>query len=114
MPPAAGCSRIVLLKIVALIRKHGHMSDEQCPHDLPFGQCALCAPVPPGLTARVWITKGGAVYHRTTYCEALRDGQRKARRLGLEIHEPQNVPSSEVNERGACIVCFPDYRPSPG
>ncbi|MFI2437172.1 hypothetical protein [Streptomyces sp. NPDC018693] len=90
------------------------MADERCMHDLVVGQCTECAPVPRGLTARVYVTQGGSVFHRGTACEALRDGQRKARRRGREIHDPRQVPLSVAmaEGRGACIPCFPDFRPS--
>ncbi|KUN75776.1 hypothetical protein [Streptomyces griseoruber] len=90
------------------------MGDERCVHDLVVGQCTECSPVPRGLTARVYVTQGGSVFHRATACEALRDGQRKARRFGRETHEPRQVALSVAlaEGRGACIPCFPAYRPS--
>ncbi|ARF53080.1 hypothetical protein [Streptomyces gilvosporeus] len=90
------------------------MPDERCLHDLVVGQCTECAPVPRGLTARVFVTKGGSVFHRTTGCGALRDGQRKARRFGRDTHDPLQVALSVAltDGRGACIPCFPLYRPS--
>lgn len=91
------------------------MADERCVHELVVGQCTECSPVPPGLTARVLITRGGQVFHRTVHCEALRDGQRKAsRRFHQDVHTPQNVPLSVAlaEGRGACRPCFPRYRPA--
>ncbi|MFF3762965.1 hypothetical protein ACFYYR_02565 [Streptomyces sp. NPDC001922] len=90
------------------------MGDERCVHELVVGQCTECAPVPRGLTRRVFTTQGGSVFHRTTACEALYDGQRKAQRFGRETHTPRNVALSvaQAEGRGACIPCFPDYRPS--
>ncbi|MBO1418450.1 hypothetical protein [Streptomyces sp. FH025] len=77
------------------------------------GQCGHCKPVPPGLTARVWITRGGTVFHRSPACEALGDGQARAARFGMEVHRPVQVPLATAmgERRGACIPCFPGYRP---
>ncbi|SCK37991.1 hypothetical protein H180DRAFT_03204 [Streptomyces sp. WMMB 322] len=54
------------------------------------------------------------MFHRNTQCEALHDGQRKARRYGRDLHDPQNVALSVAMSegRGACIACFPSYRPT--
>lgn len=70
--------------------------------------------MPRGLTSRVLVTNGGSVFHRTADCEALHEGQRKARRFGRDTHAPQQVPLSAAMAagRGACIPCFPAYRPS--
>ncbi|MEU7489073.1 hypothetical protein [Streptomyces sp. NPDC042319] len=91
------------------------MADERCVHELVVGQCTDCAPVPRGLSARVFITGGGSVFHRSTACEGLLEGQRKARRFGLENHTPENIALAVALEKGkgACILCFPDYRPTP-
>ncbi|MFP3986385.1 hypothetical protein U9R90_02560 [Streptomyces sp. E11-3] len=90
------------------------MGDERCAHELVVGQCTECAPVPRGLVARVYVTSGGSVFHRATNCEALHDGQRKARRFGRDNHVPQQIGVSVAlaEGRGACIPCFPDFRPS--
>ncbi|MEV8478108.1 hypothetical protein [Streptomyces sp. NPDC051173] len=90
------------------------MADERCVHDLVVGQCTECAPVPRGLTGRVFITQGGSVFHRTTDCEALHDGQRKARRFGRDTHDPRDValPVAMADGHGACIPCFPAFHPS--
>ncbi|MEV5831787.1 hypothetical protein AB0L25_40135 [Spirillospora sp. NPDC052242] len=89
------------------------MTTERCIHDMIIGQCGLCAPVPEGLAERVYITRGGSVFHARTNCDALQDGQRKASRLGLEIHDANLVPLSDalLQGRGACEICFPGYRP---
>lgn len=92
------------------------MSVERCKHELLPGHCLDCAPVPEGLTPRVVTTDGGAVFHRSTGCAALSDGQRKARRWGKDVHDPRNIALSEAlsQGRGACLVCFPAYRPADG
>ncbi|MFE3326061.1 hypothetical protein [Streptomyces sp. NPDC059176] len=90
------------------------MPDERCVHELVVGQCTECAPVPRGLTSRVLVTGGGSVFHRAADCAALREGQLKARRSGRDTHAPEQVPLSVAMAagRGACIPCFPAYRPS--
>ncbi|MGW3040954.1 hypothetical protein ACWC9T_13125 [Kitasatospora sp. NPDC001159] len=90
------------------------MGEERCDHGLIIGQCSDCKPAPEGLKAQVWITKGGSVFHRTPGCEALADGQDRAARLGLELHQPTLVSLTEAmaQGRGACIPCFPKYRPN--
>ncbi|MFD0901464.1 hypothetical protein [Actinomadura sediminis] len=87
--------------------------DERCVHDLIVGQCGLCAPVPRGLRKQVYVTQGGSVFHAGTKCEALREGQRKAARFGMEIHDPRLVALNDAfaQGRGACEICFPDYTP---
>jgi hypothetical protein len=89
------------------------MTDERCKHDLPAGQCTDCAPVPRGLVPRVAVTRGGSVFHRSAACEALNEGQDRARRFGQEIHDVRTVALSAAmaQGRGACVVCFPGYRP---
>ena len=90
------------------------MADDRCKHDFLPGQCLHCTPVPDGLVPRVVVTAGGSVFHRSADCEALRDGQRKVRRSGKDTHDPQNVALAVAvaDDRGACIPCFPSYRPA--
>lgn len=68
-----------------------------------------------GLTPRVVITRGGQVFHRTTACGLLRDGQRFAKHLGQETHDPVIVPPAEApaNGRAAGTARFPHYKPGP-
>lgn len=89
------------------------MTDERCIHDLIVGQCAECAPIPPGLTRRVIRTSGGTVFHRTVGCQGLLDGQRFADAQGLRTHPAVTMPVGEALAAGlgACLVCFPYYRP---
>ncbi|WP_159943018.1 MULTISPECIES: hypothetical protein [unclassified Nocardiopsis] len=88
------------------------MGEDRCPHDLLPGQCGLCRPVPRGLAERVTVTPGGTVFHLSRRCEALVEGQRKAARMGLEVHDPQVVPLERVvHDRPPCVHCFPDYAP---
>jgi hypothetical protein len=54
------------------------VTQERCKHDLPSDQCGGCRQPPPGLTNRVFITRGGKVFHRITSCAALHEGQRYA------------------------------------
>ncbi|MGW2373406.1 MULTISPECIES: hypothetical protein [Kitasatospora] len=90
------------------------MADERCDHGLIVGQCGHCKPVPPGLTASVWTTRGGSVFHRSVACDALADGQARAARTGRDVHQPTRVALADAmaQGRGACIPCFPGYRPT--
>ncbi|NSC21320.1 AAA family ATPase [Streptomyces albus subsp. chlorinus] len=87
------------------------MAEERCVHGLLAGQCGECRPAPPGLPAKVYVTDGGAVFHRNTTCRALLDGQRRARRLGRDTHDPGLVPLTEALAKGraACAPCFPAH-----
>ncbi|NYH53860.1 hypothetical protein HNR06_003449 [Nocardiopsis arvandica] len=88
------------------------MGESRCVHDLLPRQCGLCRPAPSGLAERVTVTPGGTVFHGTARCEALVEGQRKALRLGLEVHDPRAVPLAQVlHDRPPCVHCFPDYAP---
>jgi len=89
------------------------MTGEQCKHGLSVDQCGYCQQPPPGLTGRVVITQAGRVFHRTTSCAALQDGQRYAARLGQEVHDPVVVALSAAQSAGraVCPACFPNYRP---
>jgi hypothetical protein len=87
----------------------------RCIHDNLPGQCGVspCKTAPPGLATKVFITKGGAVFHRSAKCDALRGGQRKAFGRGQEIHDvrPADVFDAMADGYSACIPCFPDYTP---
>ncbi|MEU8956768.1 hypothetical protein AB0C93_20975 [Streptomyces sp. NPDC048518] len=88
------------------------MTEQRCVHELLPGHCTECAPVPQGLTAHVYTTAGGQVFHRTPSCAGLLDGQRQAARRGDEIHDPESKALSQVlHSKAACLVCFPGYRP---
>ncbi|MEW2355969.1 hypothetical protein [Spirillospora sp. NPDC029432] len=80
-------------------------------HELIVGQCgeAQCAPVPPGLAAHVYVTKGGDCFHRTPRCGALLDGQSYAERLGMNVHDPARTALPVAQSQGytACSHCFP-------
>jgi hypothetical protein len=59
------------------------------------------------------VTAGGTVFHRSTKCAALLEGQGYARAKGLNVHDAHTVPLTEVlGARGACEACFPGYRGS--
>ena len=87
----------------------------RCIHDNLPGQCGVspCKVAPPGLATKVFVTKGGNVFHRSPECDALRGGQRKALRRGQEIHDvrPADVFDAMADGYSACIPCFPDYAP---
>jgi hypothetical protein len=84
------------------------MIEAECFHEIPSGQCVYCKPVPANAPARLWITEGGSVFHRTLGCDGLRDGQRYALRLGMNIHKPRQISYivAQSSGRGSCEVCF--------
>ncbi|MGI5350256.1 hypothetical protein ACQEU8_19055 [Streptomyces sp. CA-250714] len=80
---------------------------------LPSSQCDHCRSAQSNLPRRVYVTKGGSVYHRTPNCEGLKDGQRYAQRKGHDIHDIESVPRSDVQAKlGACEICRPDLPPT--
>ncbi|WEV27096.1 hypothetical protein OYE22_19255 [Streptomyces sp. 71268] len=87
---------------------------ERCMHDMVVEQCVDCAPAPEGLVKHVFVTAGGSVFHRSSGCKALREGQHYALRLGMENHPPRRVALAEARGegRGACAYCFWDYQPT--
>jgi hypothetical protein len=89
------------------------MVEERCKHGLILGQCAYCAPPPPGLTKRVYRTAGGQVFHRMASCEGLRHGQSKAERRQRQTHPVQLVDlvDAQRDGLGACLRCFSGYQP---
>ncbi|WP_190082727.1 hypothetical protein [Streptomyces longisporoflavus] len=88
------------------------MADKRCVHEMLVEQCTECAPPPDGLPSHVFVTAGGSVFHRTTRCAGLLDGQRQAGRQGKEIHTPERKPLAEARGRfGACLICCQGYRP---
>ena len=56
---------------------------------------------------RVYRTRGGSAFHRTSTCAGLRDGQRYADRLGLTTHAIEAVDLNQARTHLApCEVCF--------
>ncbi|MFI8854789.1 hypothetical protein ACIGW3_31920 [Streptomyces sp. NPDC053499] len=91
------------------------MADDFCEVMLlPSTQCDHCRSARSKLPLRVYVTKGGSVYHRTPRCEGLKDGQRYARWKGQDVHDIESVPRSDVQAKlGACEICRPDTPPPP-
>ncbi|MDQ1747153.1 MAG: hypothetical protein QOD07_1416 [Frankiaceae bacterium] len=85
------------------------MSD-RCRHELLPGQCALCRPIPAGVPATVYVTRGGEAYHGTPRCAGLADGQWYAEYRGNEVHaiEPISAAAAIVKGRSRCLVCLPE------
>ena len=77
-----------------------------------LGQCADCRVPPHGLPTRVLTSLGGSVFHRNADCVGFREGQAYAVALGYDNHPLRSVPANDAlaEGRGACIVCFPDFR----
>ena len=73
----------------------GYMPDldeGRCKHGEIADWCSDCTATRKGLPVRVWRTAQGQVYHRKPTCEALQDGQRKARQFGGQASTPEQVP----------------------
>jgi hypothetical protein len=89
--------------------------EARCKHGLIATMCGEsgCLAAPQGLPDRVWRTQQGLTYHRSANCQALIDGQLKARRRGREAHEAERVPLSQAIADGLaeCFHCFPDNVP---
>lgn len=81
---------------------------QRCMHDFLHDQCAECRPVPPGLTATVFVTSSGQVFHRTPDCQALLDGQAKARSYGHTTRDATRRPLNQARSRdlSPCMICF--------
>ena len=81
---------------------------QRCIHEFLVHQCAPSRPVPPGLTATVFVSCAGQVFHRSADCRALLDGQAKARHHGHLTHDAVRGPLNQAGARGLspCIVCF--------
>jgi hypothetical protein len=73
--------------------------------------CPDCAPAPQGMPKFVFTTAGGQVFHRSSTCKALREGQEYAIRLGMETHPPRRVSlaAARAEGRGECAYCFRAY-----
>lgn len=84
------------------------MSEPRCIHDLPPEQCVDCKPPPVGLPRQVVTTAGGSVFHRSSDCRALQEGQAYAARLGQVVHPPRRESPHAARSRGreACAVCL--------
>lgn len=83
---------------------------DRCKHDFLIDQCADCRPAPPGIPPRVFITSAGQVFHGTSTCRGLLEGQAKARYYGHNPRDARQVPLSEARAHGlaACTVCLPE------
>jgi hypothetical protein len=81
---------------------------QRCIHDFLLDQCADCRPVPPGLTATVFVSRAGQVFHRSADCRALLDGQATARYYGHTTSDAVRGPLNQARARGLspCMVCF--------
>lgn len=83
------------------------MAEDLCEHEMIRAYCALCRPLPVGVVARGFRTRGGRAYHNDNGCDWLRKGQRFAGRKGLEVHdiEPVAWHSLSPGELAPCEAC---------
>lgn len=77
-------------------------------HELPF--CFTCKPKL--FPESVLVSDGGNVFHVTTACTGLRDGQRSVERRGGRAGELRAVHRETALGRGyvPCLLCFPGAR----
>lgn len=92
------------------------MSDERCKHDQVKAWCgeSECMAERKGLPVRVWRTSGGHAFHRRPDCDALGEGQLRAKKNQHETHDVKLVPLSvAMSDRiGDCFHCFPPGVPA--
>jgi hypothetical protein len=83
------------------------VGEDLCGHDMVPAFCALCRPLPVGVLARGFRTKGGDAYHNDDCCDWLRKGQRFAARKGRETHaiEPIAWHSVAPGQLVPCEAC---------
>jgi ribonuclease HI len=81
--------------------------DARCVHDLITSQCWQCRPKAGDRPDRVAITSGGAVFHLSEACRALRDGWRHVERRGGIRSDLTWVPTVDALTAGReqCEVC---------
>ena len=88
------------------------MAEDLCEHDMVPAYCAFCRPLPVGVAARGFRTKGGGAYHNDDHCEWLRKGQRFAERKGMEVHDIESVAWHGLSpgQLAPCeACCTPDW-----
>jgi hypothetical protein len=89
------------------------VTEDLCEHDMIPAYCALCGPLPTGVLARGFRTRGGDAYHNDDRCGWLRKGQRFAERKGMEVHDViesvawHSVPPGQLAPCEAC--CTPEW-----
>ena len=80
----------------------------ECVHGMPDPSgCSYCRYADEG---SVWISDGGAAFHRARDCEALAEGQRRVERWGGQVSEVRQVPHATAIRlsREPCLVCIGD------
>lgn len=82
------------------------MESDRCLHELLIEQCSYCKLGKDGIPDIVYVTKGGAVFHKRSDCELLISGQHFAYSLGFLNHPINPVHRSSVAELGRCEWCF--------
>ena len=86
------------------------MSNSECIHELPDGQCGLCKSAPDGIHEIVFTTQGGQVFHNWRDCAYLLEGQNLATSRGQQNHPIQPTKWSVVfYSLGACEWCCALY-----
>ena len=86
------------------------MSNTNCIHELPDGQCGLCKSAPDGINEIVFTTQGGQVFHNWRDCAFLLEGQNLATLRGQQNHPIQPIKWSVVfYSLGPCEWCCARY-----
>jgi hypothetical protein len=83
------------------------VTEDLCKHDMNPAYCAFCRPLPVGVLARGFRTKGGDAYHNDAHCEWMRKGQRFAERRGREVHDIEPIAWHSVTpgQLAPCEAC---------
>jgi hypothetical protein len=82
---------------------------DECAHGLERAWCSYCGHASEG---SVWISDGGAAFHKDRDCEALADGQRRVERWGgqaSEVHQVAVATALRLS-RQPCLVCTDEVR----
>lgn len=108
--------------------------DDLCIHELMRGTCSACTPtgtpssecdhdtrwcgrcLPPDVDL-VFVTDHGERFHRHEDCQALLDGQERARRKGARTRPPQQRYAADLvddDAMDACSYCFGPDDPTSG
>jgi hypothetical protein len=81
----------------------------RCVHEMSIESCALCGSARGSAARQVVISGGGQVFHSSSACDLLREGQEKVIRRGGQVEKIDRVPYTEALYIGRepCRGCYP-------